>query len=266
MVYSGNGKIDAGADKVSGVALKGTAGGIAEPTILLVEPRMLVRECLEECLQQATSGYRVLSVSQAKEWCLLAADNSVPDAILLCVSEAMIETTELEQCRELFSDHRPPRPVVVLADEDDPARVLEALDAGARAFVPTTVPLEVAIEALRLVLAGGSYVPASALLASREMPGRGAPETDASRHALFTERQFAVIERLREGKPNKIIAYELNMRESTVKVHIRNIMRKLRATNRTQVAYLYHSMLSEGGAANGTPAGSSSDRQVETVA
>ena len=57
-------------------------------------------------------------------------------------------------------------------------------------------------------------------------------------NGLFTARQAAVIDALRQGKPNKIIAYELKMRESTVKVHVRNIMKKLNATNRTQVAYL----------------------------
>ena len=45
---------------------------------------------------------------------------------------------------------------------------------------------------------------------------------------------------------NKLIAYELNMCESTVKVHIRNIMRKLKATNRMQVAYLTRAFF-EGG-------------------
>ncbi len=54
---------------------------------------------------------------------------------------------------------------------------------------------------------------------------------------MFTARQAAVIEALRRGKANKIIAYELSMCESTVKVHIRNIMKKLNATNRTEVAY-----------------------------
>jgi DNA-binding NarL/FixJ family response regulator len=46
------------------------------------------------------------------------------------------------------------------------------------------------------------------------------------------------VEALRRGKANKIIAYELNMRESTVKVHVRNIMKKLKAKNRTEVAFL----------------------------
>jgi len=55
---------------------------------------------------------------------------------------------------------------------------------------------------------------------------------------LFTARQAAVLRALRQGKANKQIAYELNMREGTVKVHIRNIMRKLKAKNRTEVAVL----------------------------
>ena len=42
---------------------------------------------------------------------------------------------------------------------------------------------------------------------------------------------------LREGKANKIIAYDLNMCEGTVKVHVRNIMKKLKARNRTEVIY-----------------------------
>ena len=67
---------------------------------------------------------------------------------------------------------------------------------------------------------------------------------------FFTERQAAVVEKLSQGKPNKIIAYELDMQESTVKVHIRNIMRKLKATNRTEVAFLYQSMTGARGRAH----------------
>ncbi len=46
-----------------------------------------------------------------------------------------------------------------------------------------------------------------------------------------------VFRHLKQGKANKIIAHELGMSESTVKVHVRNIMRKMGATNRTQAAY-----------------------------
>ena len=58
----------------------------------------------------------------------------------------------------------------------------------------------------------------------------------------FSPRQIQVLERLQQGKQNKIIAYELGMCESTVKVHIRHIMRKLNARNRTQVVLLTNKM------------------------
>ena len=45
-----------------------------------------------------------------------------------------------------------------------------------------------------------------------------------------------MLQALKQGKANKLIAHELNMREGTVKVHVRNIMRKLHAKNRTEVA------------------------------
>ena len=61
----------------------------------------------------------------------------------------------------------------------------------------------------------------------------------------FTARQAAVADRLRRGKPNKLIAYELNMCESTVKVHIRNILKKLRVTNRTEAGFKLNVMVSD---------------------
>ena len=57
------------------------------------------------------------------------------------------------------------------------------------------------------------------------------------------------MEALRRGKANKIIAYELNLRESTVKVHVRNIMKKVKATNRTEVVFKLNDLFLSGGSA-----------------
>jgi DNA-binding NarL/FixJ family response regulator len=135
-------------------------------------------------------------------------------------------------------------PLVLVSDREDATFILDAIRIGARGVIPTSLPMEVAINAVRLVLAGGSFVPAAALMSSRDEVERSA--LGAGAKSMFTQRQTAVIEALRLGKPNKIIAYELSMCESTVKVHVRNIMRRLKASNRTQVAYLYQSLLSNG--------------------
>ena len=125
-------------------------------------------------------------------------------------------------------------PVIVVSHDDDADQVLLALQSGVRGYIPTSVTFDVAVEAMRLVKAGGTFVPASSLNSAKQKAEFAA----ARRTGPFSPRQTEVIEAVRQGKANKVIAYELNMRESTVKVHIRHIMRKLKATNRTQVAYL----------------------------
>jgi DNA-binding NarL/FixJ family response regulator len=64
------------------------------------------------------------------------------------------------------------------------------------------------------------------------------PELASQHETTFTPREIEVLHRLRQGLQNKIIAYELGMSESTVKVHLRNVMKKLNASNRTQVAFM----------------------------
>lgn len=213
--------------------------------ILMVEPRALWRECFEASLGDVQLSRPLKLVSNIADW-----RPELPEDLPAVVVVSLVSTDnvldEIERARKAFADMGPVPPVIVMADDEDPAGVLDALDAGANGYVPTSVSIEVAVEAIRLVLAGGTYVPASALLAARDLSSEAAANPEQPCNGMFTERQFAVIERLREGKANKIIAYELNMRESTVKVHIRNIMRKLKATNRTQVAYLYQNMLDEG--------------------
>jgi DNA-binding NarL/FixJ family response regulator len=127
-------------------------------------------------------------------------------------------------------------PLIVGAESDELAQILKALECGAKGYIPTSVRINVAAEAIALARAGGVFVPASSILAAKEViasVSNSAHPTDS----LFTPREVVVAEALRRGKANKIIAYEMDLCESTVKVHIRNIMKKLNATNRTEVAY-----------------------------
>jgi DNA-binding NarL/FixJ family response regulator len=143
------------------------------------------------------------------------------------------------------------RPIILLADTEEPSQVVEALQSGTRGYIPTSVSLAIAIEAMRLVRAGGVYAPAGSVIAAncKNSPAKNGTGT---RNVMFTERQTAILDLLCKGKPNKIIAYELGMCESTVKVHVRNIMKKLKATNRTQIAYLVRELMNGKLASNET--------------
>lgn len=207
--------------------------------VLIIEPRRIFEECLSYYLSQS-SGIETVSIATVRAWPELVTHESPPDLILLCVAEGdrlPAEPSEvvmsIEELRSL--------PVIVMSNERPPAQVFSLLKAGFRGFIPTDVGCAVAAQVLRLVKAGGTFVPASSL--SSSLPDEDAVGLDSGE--MFTGRQRQVIEAIRLGKPNKLIAYELNMCESTVKVHVRTIMKKLKARNRTEVAYLYSSRVGE---------------------
>lgn len=130
-------------------------------------------------------------------------------------------------------------PVIVISDVEDPETIIDVIGSGAQGYIPTSASLDVALEAMRLVRVGGTYLPASAILNRHRRAADQSSGIDATEHvsqqSKFTSRQQAVLSALRQGKANKLIAYELDLKESTVKVHMRNIMKKMRATNRTEV-------------------------------
>ncbi|TKT80282.1 response regulator transcription factor [Aquamicrobium sp. LC103] len=205
-------------------------------SIVMIDSRALDRECFARSIAAHRAGMTVLPVGSLDEWTAKSREGNPPSAVLFNIGgHKVTEAGVSDEIRKLVSSFGSV-PVVILADTDDLAQILNALEFGVKGYIPSSVGIDVCIEAIDLALAGGIFVPASSVMAMRQMLASGmeAPKPMAG---LFTARQAEVVEALRRGKANKIIAYELNLRESTVKVHIRNIMKKLKATNRTEVAY-----------------------------
>jgi len=202
-------------------------------TIVVIDHRVLIRDCLVRCLKIMNGNCVALAFASVEEWQQVAAEHPSPAMIVLCPEGR--KDDEIEHDLALLSAGANVS-VVIVSEAEDIDHILAALDSGARGYIPTSVTLDVAVEAMRLVEAGGTFIPASSLTSSRRRDE--AQHHVASQSRMFTERQTAVLEALRKGKANKQIAYELKMREGTVKAHVRNIMRKLNARNRTEVAIL----------------------------
>jgi DNA-binding NarL/FixJ family response regulator len=204
-------------------------------SLLIIDDRALDRQCLAYCISAHKMDMDVLAFGSVDEWERKRHDYPPLAAVLLNIGGKKIgdpgvseEVTRLSSAFEA--------PVIVLADADDLPQIMKALECGAKGYIPSSVSIDVCIEAIALSMAGGIFVPASSVFAMRQALESGIPAARPLA-GMFTERQAEVVEALRRGKANKIIAYELNLRESTVKVHIRNIMKKVKATNRTEVAY-----------------------------
>lgn len=216
--------------------VRAPGGNRAPKRIVLIDDLTFIRECVARCLKSFYEDALVSSYTTTSE--CLHPDDAVPEVAFLLynvhhrrASDPQVEQN-LRQLKETFGQ----TPIILLSDDDGADRIFEALERGARGYIPANVTLEVAVGATRLVSAGGTFVPASSFTS---LPGeRRAPRWEAPLADLFTQRQVSVLQCLRQGKANRTIAGELGMSEGTVKAHVRNIMQKLKATNRTQVVFL----------------------------
>jgi DNA-binding NarL/FixJ family response regulator len=195
---------------------------------------MLVRECFSTCLRTRGIDMNVAAFASMGDWIVERDLHPPVSVVVFNIGGRKAADGVAEEISQLVADFKPV-PVVVLADTDDLNQVVKVLECGARGHVPSSVSIDVCIEAIKLAMAGGTFVPASSLIAMSK--AFEVVDISPPMEGMFTPRQAAVVGALRRGKANKIIAHELRLSESTVKIHIRNIMKKLNATNRTEVVY-----------------------------
>jgi DNA-binding NarL/FixJ family response regulator len=203
----------------------------AADTIGFVIDQRLIRECVGPALASCLPGLNVRlfgwpdDLVELGDWCSIAL-------VVLWISNPAIDfETAFEATLEAAAAKRP---IAILSNSADSRLVARALTLGVRGYLSTSTSLIELASAIRFVAAGGTYIPPSVLNGLTEV--RPAVPENNSEDQKLSPRQVEVLERLQEGKPNKIIAYELGMAEATVKVHVRMIMRKLKARNRTEVA------------------------------
>lgn len=219
-----------------------TSEGSQEAATLLIEPRSLTRQCLSAWLEQSEPNINLLAFKTPEA----AIDHPGADVALIvwCIGASSMASNHVIDRLQRLRNRHPTAPLALLADREDPAEVRRALQHGVNGYVPTSLDRGQVLEVLRFLRAGGTYVPASALIDGDGPPPAHDPAPTSARHRPetsfddLTPREVDVMEQLRQGKPNKVIAHELNISESTVKVFVHRILYKLGAVNRTEVAYL----------------------------
>ena len=217
-------------------------------SIALIDPKPLTRRSIAEMLAKALPDYVTVEASSCEE--LLDVHGRLigsPHLIIVYIRSAGVTDSCVQGALEFVRLRLPETQVIVLSDRDDVEDVNKALTCGVRGYIPTSVEAEVAIAALRLIKAGGTYVP---IREPRSAPGKPEIGIAGDRRGIpvkldLTPRELSVLDLLREGQPNKLIATGLNMEESTVKVHVRNILKKLNAANRTHAASVANRLLGQ---------------------
>jgi DNA-binding NarL/FixJ family response regulator len=214
----------------------GNAPQVAKHSIVILDDRALDRQCLAQCMAACKADLQILPFGSIDEWERRRDDYPPLSAILMNIGGKRVEDQAVSDQIQSLASKFTTTPVIILADSEDFTQIVSALDLGAKGYIPTSVDIGVCMEVISLSVAGGVFVPASVLFSMRHLLKPNNP-TVRPLIGVFTDRQAEVVEALRRGKANKIIAHELNLRESTVKVHVRNIMKKVKATNRTEVVF-----------------------------
>lgn len=201
--------------------------------ILLADDHVLFRSGMRYILAELGEDVAIQEVGSGQE--LVEAVRGRPyDLVLMdMLMPGMNQCDVITTIKELH----PKLPIVIVSMLDSPSVIRSAVSAGASGFIPKTSTSEIMTEAIRLVLAGGVYLPPAVL--APEEDGRpdedGAPGSGSGADAHLTRQQRAVLAELSLGKSNKEIAQSLAISEATVKVHLAAIMRTLKVRNRTQV-------------------------------
>jgi DNA-binding NarL/FixJ family response regulator len=236
-------------------------GSQKSPVLVIIEHHVLARTCILNVLKRELSGFEFVELATTTG--LNSLSGRDVRLIALSTGDKQITDPSIEDNLALIAEYCPNAYVALLSNRDDDATASAATQRGVRGFFPTSIPVEVAIAGLRLVLAGGVYRPLA--IVGQSEPSNittiseytGAPKLPAI-HAGngvtmimpekamvdLTPREQHVLEALKLGLPNKLIAVKLKLSENTVKMHIQHIMRKCSASNRTEAVLRWSQRLS----------------------
>ncbi len=218
--------------------------------VLLVDDHPLILSALQTVIQGLGDDVSVLGAGSAAE--ARAALQKDADYDLVLLDLALGDADGFDVLTELRAGY-PALPVVVVSASDRTSDVIRAIDLGAMGFVPKRSSNEMLFDALRMVMSGGLYVPPMMLGLESNSTHEGDTVPDVMRpvgvqadqsayqkaslsldEVGLTPRQHDVLGLLLQGKPNKLIARELNVSVETVKDHVAAVLRALGVSSRTQ--------------------------------
>ncbi|MCK8516515.1 response regulator transcription factor [Methylonatrum kenyense] len=214
--------------------------------ILIADDHPLYRGALASVLAELESEVDILEAADFNDTMefIVHRETSLDLILLDLFMSGGDWPTVIEEIRGL----RPHTPLVVISSSDSPRDAERAMAAGCCGFIPKALGKDEILNSLRLILSCGVNVTPRVGEAKDKSDGSGVRlgiDGVRERVSQLTPRQNDVLQELRDGKSNKLIARKLNMTEGTVKLHVAAILRQTGVANRTQAAILAHKLEEE---------------------
>ena len=196
--------------------------------ILVIDDHALFREGLCHVLRGLEDNIHIVEAADFELAMQRVAENPELDLVLL---DLHMPGKDGFSALETFARQFPAMPVVIISASNQRSDIQRALDAGAMGYIPKESTSSVMLNALKLILSGGIYVPPNILHAEQ-----ATANSSRDNAAGLTPRQLEVLALLVKGCSNKEIAAQMQLAEATVKMHVSAIFKTLGVSNRTQAA------------------------------
>jgi two-component system nitrate/nitrite response regulator NarL len=207
-------------------------GGVSAIRVLLVDDHTLLRSGVKALLQRHGEFEVVGEAPDSLEGVRRAATLK-PDVVLLDLHMPGISGKDSVK---LFLEAAPQSHIVMLTVSENAEDLLDSLRAGASGYLLKNIETETLLDSIRRAADGDSVVSpqmTGKLVRGLQAVGDAAPATEKD---ALSPREKEILQHLARGSSNKEIARNLDVAESTVKIHVQHILRKLKLSSRVQAA------------------------------
>jgi two-component system nitrate/nitrite response regulator NarL len=208
-------------------------------TTVLINPSSLYSEGLIRIL--SGTAFQIAHAVRTPD-CVLADQASDLERLFIIGGR---DVSDVAKYVSAIANRFNPARIVVIGDRVEIRGAILALQAGAHGYLGDNMSASALVKSLELVMLDEMVLPAEFVrwLPTQLIPLQETPVvSDAvdsqkeSKSPLLSSREVSILKKLTAGSSNKVIAYDLAITEATVKVHVKSILRKIHARNRTQAA------------------------------
>lgn len=211
---------------------------MSQPTVAIADDHPLFRTALKQAVFQSLETDEILEAETVNSLFDLIEQNPQLELVFLDLhmpgNDGFTGLTQLQ-------NHHPDILVIMVSSDDSPDIMQKAINFGAAAFIPKSADLAVIASAVKHVLNGETWLP-EGVEASASSSDLDKHKQLAKQLSQLTPQQYIVLSRIADGQLNKQIAYDLDIKETTVKKHVSAILLKLEVTNRTMAGLVFQQL------------------------
>jgi len=212
---------------------------MTEAKVIIADDHPLFRTALKQAIVECIVGTPILEADSFSD--LLSHIEKHPSLEIVFLDLHMPGNNGFTGLTQL-QNHYPDLVVIMVSSDDNPETMQKAINFGAAAFIPKSADLTTIGKAIDTVIEGDVWLPEDTTVNDNQQIV-AEHQRLAKQLAQLTPQQYVVLTQIADGQLNKQIAYDLDIKETTVKKHVSAILLKLEVNNRTLAGLAYQQLM-----------------------